>query len=55
MRLVKRCHQAMRRDAGRVMTIITIDDRASGTTRAGLRMAQKVRSLEVQLGKSLSL
>ena len=56
MALVKRCHQLMRRQAGRVVTIITIDDRqVSRRGRAGvLRMDQKLRSLEARLGARLA-
>jgi uncharacterized protein (TIGR00106 family) len=47
--LVRRCHDAMRGEAGRVYTHITIDDRplASG------RIAGKVREVEESLGRPL--
>lgn len=47
--LVRICHEAMRGEAGRVYTHITIDDRpqASG------RIAGKVRDVEKSLGRPL--
>jgi uncharacterized protein (TIGR00106 family) len=47
--LVRRCHEAMRGETGRVYTHITIDDhpRTSG------RIAGKVREVEESLGRSL--
>ena len=58
MRVVKRCHHAMLRQTGRVMTMITIDDRvdtsAKRAPRTALRMEQKLRSLEAKLGRRLA-
>jgi uncharacterized protein (TIGR00106 family) len=47
--LVRRCHEAMRGEAGRVSTHIAIDDRpgASG------RIVGKVRDVEESLGRPL--
>ena len=47
--LVRRCHEAMREEAGRVYTHITIDDRS----RASGRIAGKVREVEESLGRPL--
>ncbi len=49
MALVRRCHEAMRAEAGRVYTHVAIDDRpgASG------RIAGKVRDVEEILGRPL--
>jgi uncharacterized protein (TIGR00106 family) len=47
--LVRRCHEALRGEAARVLTHITIDDRAAG---AG-RLDGKVRDVETALGRSL--
>jgi uncharacterized protein (TIGR00106 family) len=47
--LVRRCHEAMRKEAGRVSTHITIDDRP-GTPG---RLAGKVREVEESLGRPL--
>lgn len=51
MALVRRCHEAMRGETGRVFTHVTIDDRpgASG------RIAGKVRDVEKALGRSLKI
>ncbi|MGZ5477981.1 MAG: MTH1187 family thiamine-binding protein [Candidatus Aminicenantales bacterium] len=48
-RLVRRCHEAMQGETGRVYTHITIDDRP-GTSG---RIAGKVREVEESLGRSL--
>jgi uncharacterized protein YqgV (UPF0045/DUF77 family) len=51
MALAKRCHDAMMTSVDRVITTIRIDDRKD---RPGPgRIAQKVRSLEAKVGKSL--
>jgi uncharacterized protein YqgV (UPF0045/DUF77 family) len=51
MPLAKQCHQAMLRQAARVMTTIRIDDR---TDKPGAgRITQKVQSLEAKVGKPL--
>ena len=47
--LVRRCHEAMRGEAGRVYTHITIDDRP----RPAGRIAGKVREVEDSLGRPL--
>jgi uncharacterized protein (TIGR00106 family) len=47
--LVRRCHEAMRDDGGRVYTHITIDDRP----RTSGRIAGKVREVEESLGRPL--
>jgi len=49
MALVRRCHEDMRAESGRVYTHITIDDRpgASG------RIAGKIRDVETLLGRPL--
>lgn len=47
--LIQRCHEAMRGEAGRVSTHITIDDRP-GTSG---RIAGKVRDVEESLGRPL--
>jgi uncharacterized protein (TIGR00106 family) len=47
--LVRRCHEAMRGEDGRVYTHITIDDRP-GTSG---RIAGKVREVEEALGRGL--
>jgi uncharacterized protein (TIGR00106 family) len=47
--LVRRCHEAMRGEAGRVSTHIMIDDRP-GTSG---RIAGKVRDVEESLGRPL--
>jgi len=49
MDLIKACHRTMRRQAGRVLTRISIDDRA-GSAR---RMRRKVEAVEKVLGRSL--
>ena len=51
MQLAKRCHEALLRSSGRVMTTIRIDDRTD-TPRHG-RITQKVQSLEAQAGLPL--
>ncbi len=48
--LIKKCHRAMRREAGRVLTHISVDDRA----RARARIRGKVDAVEKALGRSLS-
>ena len=47
--LVRRCHEAMRGESGRVLTHIAIDDRPQ----ARGRIAGKVRDVESVLGRSL--
>jgi uncharacterized protein (TIGR00106 family) len=47
--LVRRCHEAMQGEAGRVYTHITIDDRPGATG----RIAGKVREVEQSLGRPL--
>ena len=47
--LVRRCHEAMREEAGRVLTHIAIDDRPL----ARGRIAGKVRDVEEILGRPL--
>lgn len=49
MGLIKACHRAMRRQAGRVLTRISIDDRAGSAK----RMRRKVEAVEKVLGRSL--
>src|SRR5512136_3317986 len=47
--LVRRCHEAMRGETGRVLTHIAIDDR----TGAHGRITGKVRDVETILGRTL--
>jgi uncharacterized protein (TIGR00106 family) len=47
--LVRRCHDSMRGEAARVVTHITIDDRAE----AAGRIKGKVRDVEAVLGREL--
>lgn len=47
--LVRRCHEAMRAETGRVYTHIAIDDRP----RTSGRIAGKVREVEEALGRPL--
>ncbi len=47
--LVRRCHEAMRGESSRVLTHVTIDDRAG----ASGRIAGKVRDVEQALGREL--
>lgn len=49
MGLVRRCHEATRGEAGRVLTRIAIDDRAG----ASGRLAGKVQDVERTLGRTL--
>jgi len=49
MDLIKKCHDAIRKEAGRVITNITIDDRAV----QGSRIEQKIRSVEEEIGHGL--
>ena len=49
MRLVRRCHEAMRGQASRVSTHITIDDRAAAVG----RIRGKVGDVEAVLGREL--
>ena len=57
MRVIKRCHHAMLRETGRVMTMITVDDRVDPSARRAprttLRMEQKLRSLQTKLSRRL--
>jgi len=48
-RLIRRCHEAMRGEAARVLTHIAIDDRAG----ASGRIEGKVRDVEAFLGRDL--
>ena len=50
MGLIMACHRHMRERAGRVLTHITIDDRAGATS----RLSGKVKDVEDILGKGLS-
>ena len=47
--LVRRCHEAMRDECGRVLTRISIDDRP----KASGRIEGKVRDVEAVLGRTL--
>ena len=47
--LIRRCHETMRGQAGRVLTHIVLDDRAA----ASGRIEGKVRDVENVLGRSL--
>jgi len=47
--LIKACHRKMRREAGRVLTHIAVDDRA----RAKGRLKGKVEDVEKTLGRRL--
>ncbi len=47
--LIRRCHETMRGQAGRVLTHIAIDDRAAVSG----RLEGKVRDVENVLGRSL--
>ena len=47
--LVRHCHEAMRGEAARVVTHITIDDRAATAD----RITGKVRDVEAVLGREL--
>jgi uncharacterized protein (TIGR00106 family) len=47
--LVRRCHETMRGEAARVLTRITIDDRAATAD----RIQGKVRDIETVLGREL--
>jgi uncharacterized protein (TIGR00106 family) len=47
--LIRRCHEAMRGEAARVLTHIAIDDRAG----ASGRIEGKVRDVEAVLGRDL--
>jgi uncharacterized protein (TIGR00106 family) len=47
--LVRRCHEAMRAESGRVSTHIAIDDRAKSSD----RIRGKVRDVERILGRTL--
>ena len=47
--LVRRCHEAMRGESGRVLTHIAIDDRPN----APGRLSGKVRDVERALGRAL--
>ena len=49
MGLIKACHRTMRRQAGRVLTRISIDDREGSAK----RMRRKVEAVEKVLGRSL--
>lgn len=51
MALAKRCHEALLRDADRVMTTIKVDDRKDKPGSG--RITQKVSSLEAKVGKPL--
>jgi uncharacterized protein (TIGR00106 family) len=47
--LVRRCHETLRGESGRVLTHISIDDRAAATG----RLQGKVRDVETALGRGL--
>jgi uncharacterized protein (TIGR00106 family) len=47
--LIRRCHEAMRGESGRVLTHIAIDDRPN----ASGRLSGKVRDVERALGRTL--
>jgi uncharacterized protein (TIGR00106 family) len=47
--LIRKCHEAMRGRAGRVLTHIAVDDRAGVSG----RLAGKVRDVEKALGRTL--
>jgi len=49
MDLIKKCHNAVRKEAGRVITNITIDDRSV----QGSRIEKKIESLERKIGHGL--
>ena len=49
MDLIKKIHNAVRKEAGRVITNITIDDRSV----KGSRIEKKIRSLEKRVGHGL--
>jgi len=49
MDLIKRCHDAVRKETGRVVTSITIDDRAI----SGSRIGRKIQSVEEKIGHVL--
>ena len=49
MNLIRRCHDAVRKEGCRVITTVTIDDRSA----AGPRMDKKVQSLEDKIGHML--
>ena len=49
MDLIRKCHNAVRKEAGRVVTNITIDDRAVQES----RIEKKIRSLEKEIGHGL--
>ena len=50
MALARRCHEAVLKASGRVVTTIRIDDR---TDQPGSRITRKVESLERSAGRSL--
>jgi len=49
MDLIKRCHDAVRKETGRVVTSITIDDRSV----SGSRIDKKIQSVEKKIGHVL--
>lgn len=49
LKLIKKCHNKIRKDSVRVLTTITIDDYKGKTN----RIAGKVKSVERKLGKKL--
>ncbi len=49
MNLIKSCHSRLRKEAGRIITSITIDDRAI----SGSRIDKKIKSLEEKIGHKL--
>ncbi|MBI2884944.1 MAG: MTH1187 family thiamine-binding protein [Candidatus Omnitrophica bacterium] len=51
MKLAKQCHEAMLKNAQRVMTTIRVDDRRDQPGSG--RITSKVASLEAKVGKSL--
>lgn len=48
-KLVKKCHKAVMKNEGRVITTISVDDRKGKPN----RIEEKVKSIEKRLGKSL--
>ncbi|MGA1794750.1 MAG: MTH1187 family thiamine-binding protein [bacterium] len=49
MGLIRRCHEAVRKEGCRVVTTITIDDRSD----SGSRIGRKLQSLEDTIGHAL--
>jgi uncharacterized protein (TIGR00106 family) len=49
MKLVRKCHKTVMKNAERVITTISIDDRKNKTN----RIEEKVKSVEKRIGKTL--